>query len=106
MDMPNRLPLVKAAFQMLIKNLRAKDTVSIVAYGGTVSVWMQPTSGAEKQKIIQSIEELTASGDTPGESAIRMAYNLAEHTFIKGGNNRVILATDGDFNVGEVSEKH
>ena len=105
MDMPNRLPLVKAAFQMLIKNLRAKDTVSIVAYGGTVSVWMQPTSGAEKQKIIQSIEELTASGDTPGESAIRMAYNLAEHTFIKGGNNRVILATDGDFNVGEVSEK-
>jgi len=105
MDMPNRLPLVKAAFQMLIKNLRAKDTVSIVAYGGTVSVWLQPTSGVEKQKIIQSIEELTASGDTPGESAIRMAYNLAEHTFIKGGNNRVILATDGDFNVGEVSEK-
>lgn len=105
MDMPNRLPLVKAAFQMLIKNLREKDTVSIVAYGGTVSVWLQPTSGAEKQKIIQSIEELTASGDTPGESAIRMAYNLAEHTFIKGGNNRVILATDGDFNVGEVSEK-
>lgn len=105
MDMPNRLPLVKAAFQMLIKNLREKDTVSIVAYGGTVSVWLQPTSGAEKQKIIQSIEELTARGDTPGESAIRMAYELAEHTFIKGGNNRVILATDGDFNVGEVSEK-
>jgi Ca-activated chloride channel family protein len=105
MDMPNRLPLVKAAFQMLIKNLRAKDTVSIVAYGGAVSVWMQPTSGAEKQKIIQSIEELTAAGDTPGASAIRMAYDLAKHTFIKGGNNRVILATDGDFNVGEVSEK-
>lgn len=105
MDMPNRLSLVKAAFQMLIKNLRAIDTVSIVAYGGAVSVWMQPTSGAEKQKIIQSIEELTAAGDTPGESAIRMAYDLAEHTFIKGGNNRVILATDGDFNVGEVSEE-
>jgi Ca-activated chloride channel family protein len=105
MDMPNRLPLVKAAFQMLIKNLRAIDTVSIVAYGGTVSVWLQPTSGADKQKIIQSIEELTADGDTPGESAIRMAYTLAEKTFIKGGNNRVILATDGDFNVGEVSEK-
>jgi Ca-activated chloride channel homolog len=105
MDMPNRLPLVKAAFQMLIKNLRAKDTVSVVAYGGTVSVWLQPTGGAEKQKIIQSIEELTARGDTPGESAIRMAYDLAKSTFIKGGNNRVILATDGDFNVGEVSEE-
>lgn len=105
MDMPNRLPLVKAAFQMLVKNLREKDTVSIVIYGGAVAVWMNPTSGKEKQKIIQSIEELTASGDTPGESAIRMAYNLAKKTFIKGGNNRVILATDGDFNVGETSEK-
>ena len=105
MELPNRLPLVKAAFQMLIKNLRAIDTVSIVAYGGTVSVWLPPTSGAEKQKITESIEELTANGDTPGESAIRMAYKLAESSFIKGGNNRVILATDGDFNVGEVSEK-
>jgi Ca-activated chloride channel family protein len=105
MDLPNRLPLVKAAFQMLIKNLRAIDTVSIVEYGGTVSVWLPPTSGAEKQKITQSIEELTANGDTPGESAIRMAYGLAKRSFIKGGNNRVILATDGDFNVGETSEK-
>lgn len=105
MDMPNRLPLVKAAFQMFVKNLRAKDTVSIVMYGGTVGVWLQPTSGAEKDKIIESIESLTAAGDTPGESAIRFAYKLAESTFIKGGNNRVILATDGDFNVGENSEK-
>ena len=105
MDMPNRLPLVKAAFQMFVKNIRAKDTVSIVIYGGTVAVWLKPTSGAEKQKIIQSIEELTANGDTPGESAIRMAYEVAQKTFIRGGNNRVILATDGDFNVGETSEK-
>ena len=105
MDMPNRLPLVKAAFQMLVKNLRPIDTVSIVIYGGTVAVWLQPTSGAEKQKIIQSIEELSAAGDTPGESAIKMAYRLAKNTFIKDGNNRVILATDGDFNVGETSEK-
>jgi Ca-activated chloride channel homolog len=105
MDMPNRLPLVKAAFQMLVKNLRATDTVSIVIYGGAVAVWMQPTSGAEKQKIIQSIEELTASGDTPGESAIRLAYMVAKRSFIRNGNNRVILATDGDFNVGETSEK-
>ncbi|MEO5943662.1 MAG: von Willebrand factor type A domain-containing protein [Ferruginibacter sp.] len=105
MDMPNRLPLLKASFQLFVKNLRAIDTVSIVMYGGTVGIWLQPTSGAEKDKINKSIEELTASGDTPGESAIRAAYQLAEHTFIKGGNNRVILATDGDFNVGETSEK-
>lgn len=105
MDLPNRLPLVKAAFQLLVKNLREKDTVSIVIYGGTVAVWLQPTSGAEKQKIIRSIEELSAQGDTPGESAIRMAYQLARSTFIKNGNNRVILATDGDFNVGETTEK-
>jgi len=105
MDLPNRLPLVKASFQMLVKNLRPVDTVSIVVYGGSVAVWLQPTSGAEKEKIIQSIEELTASGDTPGESAIQLAYRIAESTFIKNGNNRVILATDGDFNVGEVSEK-
>lgn len=105
MDMPNRLPLVKAAFQMLVKNLRPTDTVSIVIYGGTVAVWMQPTSGSEKQKIIQSIEELTAFGDTPGESAIRLAYAVAKRSFIRNGNNRVILATDGDFNVGETSEK-
>ena len=105
MDMPNRLPLVKAAFQMMVKNLRAVDTVSIIIYGGAVAVWLQPTSGDEKQKIIKSIEELTAQGDTPGESAIKLAYNVANSTFIKGGNNRVILATDGDFNVGEITEK-
>ncbi len=105
MDMPNRLPLVKAAFQMMVKNLRAVDTVSIVIYGGAVAVWLQPTSGEEKQKIIKSIEELSAQGDTPGESAIKLAYNVANSCYIKGGNNRVILATDGDFNVGETTEK-
>jgi len=105
MDMPNRLPLLKAAFQSFVKNLRPIDTMSIVMYGGTVGVWLQPTSGAEKEVINKSIEELTAQGDTPGESAIRAAYKLAESSFIKGGNNRIILATDGDFNVGETSEK-
>ncbi len=105
MDLPNRLPLLKESFQMLVKNLREKDTVSIVIYGGTVGVWLQPTSGKEKQKITKAIEELTASGDTPGEAAIRSAYKLAEATFIKGGNNRIILATDGDFNVGQNTEK-
>ena len=105
MDFPNRLPLLKASFQLLIKNLREKDTVSIVTYGGSVAVWLQPTGGAEKQKIIKAIEELEAGGDTPGEAAIRAAYMLAKNTFIKGGNNRIILATDADFNVGQTTEK-
>jgi Ca-activated chloride channel family protein len=105
MDMPNRLPLLKAAFQMFVKNLRPIDTVSIVTYGGTVGIWLKPTGGAEKEKIIQSIEELSAMGDTPGEAAIMTAYAIARSTFNKNGSNRVILATDGDFNVGLSSEK-
>ncbi len=105
MDMPNRLPLLKAAFQLFVKNLRPVDTVSIVTYGGYVQIWLEPTSGQEQKKILESIELLEANGDTPGESAIRVAYQLAKKSFIKGGNNRVILATDGDFNVGETSEK-
>ncbi len=105
MDEPNRLPMLKAAFQMLVKNLRDIDTISIVTYGGTVGIWLQPTGGGEKEKIIKSIEELSASGDTPGEAAIMTAYALARHTFKEHGSNRVILATDGDFNVGLASEK-
>ena len=103
--MPNRLPLLKAAFQLFVKNLRPIDTISIVVYGGTVGIWLQPTGGAEKEKIIKSIEELSASGDTPGEAAIMTAYQLARSTYNKNGSNRVILATDGDFNVGLTSEK-
>ena len=105
MDMPNRLPLLKAAFQMFVKNLRVIDTISIVTYGGTVGIWLQPTGGAEKDKITKAIEELSAAGDTPGEAAIMTAYALARSTFKEGGSNRVILATDGDFNVGLTSEK-
>ena len=92
-------------FRLLVKNLRQQDTVSIVTYGGTVGIWLQPTGGADKEKIAKSIEELTAAGDTPGEAAIRTAYKLAGNTFIKGGNNRIILATDGDFNIGQTTEK-
>jgi len=105
MDDEKRLPLLKTGLKSLVSNLREKDKVSIVTYGGSVAVWLQPTHGNEKQKIINSIEELTAGGDTPGESAIRLAYKVAESTFIKEGNNRVILATDGDFNVGETTDK-
>lgn len=105
MDMPNRLPLLKSAFKLLVDNLREKDTVSIVVYGSAVGVWLIPTSGKEKEKIRKSIEELYPGGSTPGESGIRTAYRLAKSQFIPGGNNRVILATDGDFNVGQTSEE-
>ncbi len=104
MDLPNRLPLLKSAFGLLVNNLRQIDTVSIVVYGGVNGVWLGPTSGSEKKKILESIAQLEAGGSTPGESGIRAAYRLAKSTFIKGGTNRVILATDGDFNVGEQSE--
>lgn len=105
MDLPNRLPLLKTAFRMMVQNLRSIDTLSIMLYGGTVGIALQPTGGNEKDKIMSVIDSLAAGGDTPGESAIRQAYRLAQSQFIIGGNNRVILATDGDFNVGESSEE-
>lgn len=105
MDDELRLPLVQSAFQIFIKNIRPVDTVSIVTYGGGVTIWMPPTAGSETTKISKAIEELVANGDTPGEAALQTAYKLAESTFMKNGNNRIILATDGDFNVGETGEK-
>jgi Ca-activated chloride channel homolog len=104
MDMPNRLPLLKSAFKLLVDNLREKDTISIVVYGSSMGVWLIPTSGKEKEKIRKAIEELTPAGATPGESGIRAAYRVAKSQFIPNGNNRVILATDGDFNIGQSSE--
>ncbi|HEX6333260.1 MAG TPA: von Willebrand factor type A domain-containing protein [Flavisolibacter sp.] len=104
MNLPNRLPLLKSAFRVLVANLRAKDTVSIVVYGGTTRVLLTATSGIEKQKITNVIDSLQAGGSTPGESGIKLAYKIARNHFIRGGNNRVILATDGDFNVGVRSE--
>jgi Ca-activated chloride channel homolog len=104
MDLPNRLPLLKTAFSLMVKNLRQIDTVSIVVYGGVNGVWLTPTCGSEKKKILESIAQLEAGGSTPGEGGIRAAYRLAKSTFIKGGTNRVILATDGDFNVGQQTE--
>ena len=105
MDMPNRLPLLKSAFRMLATNLREKDTVSIVVYGGAVGVLLFPTAGNEKEKIIKAIDEMQPGGSTPGESGIKLAYTVAKKHFIEGGNNRIILATDGDFNVGVQTEQ-
>ena len=105
MDLPNRLPLIKEAFQLFVNNLRPVDKVSIVTYGGMVGTWLATTNGDEKQKINDRIEILTAAGDTPGEAGLEAAYKMAKGTFIEGGNNRVIIATDADFNVGETKEK-
>jgi Ca-activated chloride channel homolog len=104
MDMTNRLPLLKSAFRLLVNNLRAKDSVAIVVYGGVTGIMLNTTSGGEKDKILRAIDELTPGGSTPGESGIKLAYSVARNHFIKGGNNRVILATDGDFNVGLKTE--
>jgi Ca-activated chloride channel family protein len=104
MDMTNRLPLLKSAFRLLVNNLRDKDSVAIVVYGGTVGVMLNTTSGGEKEKILHTIDELTPGGFTPGESGVKLAYSVARNHFIKDGNNRVILATDGDFNVGMKTE--
>ncbi|MEZ5035272.1 MAG: von Willebrand factor type A domain-containing protein [Chitinophagaceae bacterium] len=100
MDMPNRLPLLKSAFRLMVNNLRDKDSVAIVTYGGVTGVMLNTVSGAEKEKILKAIDEMEPGGNTPGESGIKLAYSVARNHFIKNGNNRVILATDGDFNVG------
>jgi Ca-activated chloride channel family protein len=105
MDKPNRLPLLQSAFKMLTANLRSIDTLTIVTYGGGVGVALPPTGGDQKRRINEVIDSLVANGDTPGEGAIRIAYDLARKNFIRNGNNRVILATDGDFNIGQTTER-
>ncbi|MGC8750244.1 YfbK domain-containing protein [Hydrotalea sp.] len=105
MDHPSKLPLLQSAFKLLIENLRPEDKVSIVTYGGGVHVALSATPGNEKLKINNIIDSLYADGDTPGESAIKTAYDIAKNNFIPNGNNRIILATDGDFNVGKTTEQ-
>ena len=99
----NKLPLLVQSLTMMVKQLSARDTVSLVTYAGNVQVVLSPTKGKEKQTIINALKELKAGGGTYGESGIKMAYQEAKKAFIKGGVNRVILATDGDFNVGTTS---
>ncbi len=96
----DRLPLLKNAFRMLIDTLRPDDTVGIVTYAGTTHAALEPTKVAEKRKILDAIERLSAGGSTAGGAGIQEAYRMAEGTFDKAAVNRVILATDGDFNVG------
>lgn len=104
MNMPNKLPLVKAAFRVLVRQLRSQDRVAIVVYAGSAGLVLPSTSGDEKEKILGAIEALEAGGSTAGGKGIKLAYAIARENFMKNGNNRVILATDGDFNVGISSE--
>jgi len=99
----DKLPLVQQAFMLLTENLNPTDRVSIVTYAGSDKVALAGAYGYEKQKIMAVIEDLSAGGSTAGTKGIKTAYSLASEYFIEGGNNRVILATDGDFNVGIVT---
>lgn len=100
MNQSNKLPLLKSAFRLLVDELRAQDKVSIVVYAGAAGLALPPTSGKEKSKIITALDGLEAGGSTAGGAGIQLAYKIAQDNFLKSGNNRVILATDGDFNVG------
>ena len=101
---PNRLPLVKTAMRMLVDTLRPEDKVAIVVYAGASGLCLPATSGEDKQQIQAALERLSAGGSTNGASGIQLAYNIASENFVRGGINRVILATDGDFNVGVTSQ--
>ncbi len=100
----NKLPLVQKSFSMLTDNLTAADRVSIVTYAGSDEVVLEGADGNDRKKILRAINDLEAGGSTAGAAGINTAYDIAQKYFIDGGNNRVILATDGDLNVGLSSE--
>jgi len=104
MEQENKLPLLIKSFKLLVSQLRKQDTVAIVVYAGQAGLVLPATSGANKKKILAALESLHAGGSTAGGEGIRLAYRIAGDNFIKNGNNRVILATDGDFNVGASSD--
>ncbi len=101
----NKLPLLKASLKMLVNEMRSKDKVSIVVYAGAAGLVLPPTNGDDKLAIIEALDNLQAGGSTAGGAGINLAYHIAKKQFVEGGNNRVILATDGDFNVGASSNK-
>jgi Ca-activated chloride channel homolog len=105
MDMPNKMSLIKSGFRSLVRNLRDKDAVSIVEYGGRVGVALEGASGSRQDEITRVIEEIQPDGPTPGETGMRLAYETAQKQFIAGGNNRIVLITDGDINEGLSSQR-
>lgn len=102
MDSPDKLPLLKSALTLLSKQMRAEDRVSLAVYAGAAGVVLEPTPGNQTGTIVSALERLQAGGSTNGGQGIRLAYSLAEQGYIQGGINRVLIATDGDFNVGTV----
>jgi Ca-activated chloride channel family protein len=104
MGSPNKLPLVQQSLKLLVNKLRPQDRVSLVVYSGNAGLVLPSTSGSEKDKIIAAIDRLKSGGSTAGGQGIELAYRIAKQNFLKSGNNRVILATDGDFNVGVSSD--
>lgn len=105
MNSQDKLPLLKAAFRLLVNQLDERDRVSMVVYAGASGVVLEPTPGSEKGKIMAALEQLSAGGSTHGSAGIKLAYAMAEQGRVKEGINRVILATDGDFNVGTVNHE-
>ncbi|MBX5102906.1 DUF3520 domain-containing protein [Rhizobium lentis] len=105
MDEPDKLPLLKSAFRLLVNRLKPDDTVSIVTYAGNAGTVLEPTRVAERSKILSAIDRLEPGGSTGGAEGIQAAYDLANRAFVKDGVNRVMLATDGDFNVGPSSDE-
>ena len=104
MQSPDKLPLVKQAFRALVQELRAQDRVAIVVYAGAAGLVLPSTSGADKASILEAIDRLEAGGSTAGGAGLRLAYDVARENYLPEGNNRLILATDGDFNVGVSSD--
>ena len=100
MGQPNKLPLLQKAFRLLVNELGPKDRVSIVVYAGAAGLVLPSTAASRKETIASAIERLSAGGSTAGGAGIKLAYKVAQENFIQEGNNRIILATDGDFNVG------
>ncbi len=100
MNQQNKLPLLKTSFKILLEKLRPQDKVALVTYAGSAGVVLEPTSAKNKEKILTALDNLSAGGSTAGGQGIELAYKLAQENLVKNGNNRVILATDGDFNVG------
>ncbi len=100
MDEPNKLPLVQQTLRMIVRNLRDRDSVAIVTYSGSAGLALAPTSGTHKSAILAAIDAMAAGGSTAGGEGIQLAYATAAEHFVPSGNNRIILATDGDFNVG------
>lgn len=101
---PDKLPLLQRAFSLLTEQLRPQDEVAIVVYAGAAGTVLPPTSGRERERILNAVNSLRAGGSTAGAQGIQLAYRIARENFKEGGNNRVILATDGDFNVGVSTE--